>query len=83
MGGITEAAIKRYWVVITITAAACVGATFWGARVMGSIERLDEKVQSIETSGETTSREIRWLRESMIAAGTARPVPPPADPTPK
>ena len=79
MGGITEAAIRRYWVVMTITAGACVGATLWAAKVSASLDRLDARIVSVEQSGEATSREIRWLRESMIAAGTAKAVPPPAE----
>ncbi len=71
MGGVTEAAVKRYWVVGAVVAAAAV----WATNINADVGALKHGLDALRTEQKDTVLEIRRLREAMIRAGTAKADP--------
>lgn len=79
MTAITETSIKKYWAVVSLTVGLAAGASVWATKVNADISSLSASVDELRDDLRNTARELRWLRESMIAAGTAKAVPAPKE----
>lgn len=73
MTAITEAAVKKYWVVIAISASLVFGGAAWATKIAADVDGLKGAVVEMRQEFKGTAREIRLLREAMIRAGTALP----------
>lgn len=71
MTAITEAALKKYWLVGALVAAAAA----WATSLYADVNSLKGSVAEMKDEQRDTSNEVRLLREAMIRAGTARDAP--------
>lgn len=67
MTAITEAAIKKYWVVGVAVAATAI----WATTIYADVAALKAGMSELRSSSRETASEVRLLREAMIRAGTA------------
>lgn len=79
MPSITEASVKRYWAVVSLAVAVASGAAVWATKVNADIDSLRQNMAEVRNELRETAKEMRWLRESMIAAGTAKAIPAPKE----
>jgi outer membrane murein-binding lipoprotein Lpp len=79
MTAITETSVKKYWAVVSLAVFMAAGASVWATKVNADINSLSASVDELRDDLRNTARELRWLRESMIAAGTAKAVPAPKE----
>lgn len=76
---VTENTLKKYWAVVSLAVSLAAGASVWATKVNADINQLSASVSELREDFRNTARELRWLRESMIAAGTAKAVPAPKE----
>lgn len=76
---VTETTLKKYWAVVSLAASIVAGASVWATKVNADIDNLSSSVNELREDFRNTAKELRWLRESMIAAGTAKLIPAPKE----
>lgn len=79
MGGITEATVKKYGVLVGFTASLTFAAAVWATNINADVNSLKLGLDALRSEQKDTVREIRLLREAMIRAGTAKAEPPSID----
>lgn len=79
MTAVTETALKKYWAVVSLAVTITFGGAVWATKVNADVESMRVSIAELRNELRETSRELRWLRESMIAAGTAKSVPAPKE----
>jgi hypothetical protein len=72
---ITEAAFKKYWVVGAVAATLVAGGAAWATAMHADVEGLKASMAEVLVEQRGTAHQIQLLREAMIRAGTALPVP--------
>lgn len=76
---VTETTLKKYWAVVSLVATLVAGGAVWATKVNADVDSLRMNMMELRAELRETAREMRWLRESMIAAGTAKSVPAPKE----